>query len=161
MKTVYYITALLLLFAAGTPNLYAQKDKWTGKTESRGGGKYPHGYGIMTYKNGDVFTGEMEFGKKQRGTYTYTNASGIKCKYVGSFFADYWVENNPFIGFGELWWDGNYYVGYFSSGKMWGHGTLVLKDGTTKSGIFSDDEFRMGFIADKNGKLIGIQQSQK
>ena len=156
MKTTYYITALLLLFATGTPNLYAQKDKWTGKMEMNyyHKKKLPHGFGTMTYKNGDVFTGKMSAGSKVEGEFIYTNASGIKCKYVGSFKTSYHSVGNVFHGFGELWWDGNYYVGYFFNGKMWGYGTLVEKEGTTKSGQFDNDEFRKGFIADKNGKLI-------
>ena len=158
MKTVYYITAILVLLVASMPNLYAQKDKWTGKTEMSyfHSKKLPHGSGTMTYKNGDVFIGKMSVGSKVTGEFTYTNASGIKCKYVGAFKTSHHSKDNVFHGFGELWWDGNYYVGYFFYGKM-NYGTLVEKDGTTKSGRFDNDEFYKGFIADKNGKLIKKQ----
>ena len=154
MKTVYNITIVLVLFAVGTQNLYAQK--WTGKKENG----EAHGYGTMTYKNGNVFTGEMKDGKIVQGTYTYTNTTGSKCKYIGYFRRSSY--EHIFEGFGELWLDSFYYVGYFWDDKPHGYGTLVMKkDGTTVSGLFQNWNFIEGFIADKDGKLTKIEKPEQ
>lgn len=54
-------------------------------------------------------------------------------------------------------WNGDY-SGYSLGDKMHSFGTFVMKDGTTKSGIFSDGEFIEGVVTDKNGKLIEIKK---
>jgi hypothetical protein len=152
MKRIFCI-AIFVFFTVSINALYAQKVKWTKEIYEYGNLGTILEEGTITYKNGDVFTGEMaQDNEKLKGTYTYTDASGIKYKYTGTFNLD------KKDGFGELWWDGNYYAGYFSMDKMYGYGTLVMKDGTTKSGYFVDGEFYAGYISDKNGNLIEFKK---
>ena len=51
----------------------------------------PHGFGKLTFKNGDVFTGQFEFGElatKQKGTLTFKNGTVLE----GEFSPKRWEE---------------------------------------------------------------------
>ncbi len=142
---------LLLLFALTATNIYAQRDKWSGERISVSDfKKVPHGKGTMLYANGDKFEGEMDYGERAKGT--FTQASGKV--YRGTFFAD------KYDGFGELWENGNYYIGHFNYGSPHGPGTLVTKEGITYSGIFDSGTFFWGYGADKDGKLTGMKTTE-
>lgn len=143
-------TILIALFVLTATTLYARKDQWSGGRISVSDfKKVPHGDGTMIYGNGDKFVGEMDYGERAKGTFTSKNGMSV---YRGPFFSD------KYDGFGELWENGCYYVGNFDFGNLHGPGTFVDKEGITHSGIFSQGKFIWGYVADKEGKLIGIQQ---
>ena len=151
MKCKYSITLIFILLV--NISLQAQKNKWTGKKDSMG---EPHGYGKMIYKDGSTFEGEMCCGNVVKGTYTYTSEAGYECKYIGTFrLIDGYVKKD---GFGQIWWKGNYYIGYFAGDLEHGHGTLVEENGTSKTGFFDNGVFYGGFITDKNGNLLNFHK---
>lgn len=80
------------------------------------------GYGEIEYnKEGDTYKGYFEQNSKSgQGTYIYSNGN----KYKGEF------KNDLFNGIGIFTYvDGSQYQGEFYNGKMYGEGSLYLKEG--------------------------------
>lgn len=104
----------------------------TKKAEVRRG---TEGNYILTYSNGDIYTGPLDgFQRQGIGTMEYANGN----RYEGAFAAD------RLHGYGVFTYAGNdSYAGYFSAGKKSGEGTYTwYEDGeviATYTGSFKND----------------------
>ena len=82
----------------------------------------PHGFGKMTYENGDVYEGEFREGYRGgRGVYTWTN---------GNVYDGEW-KNGRRNGHGVYTWkNGDVYAGEWKDSKRNGFGVLILANGS-------------------------------
>jgi len=94
-------------------NVDGREGEYTGE----GVGGVPHGRGVITFKDGSVYKGDMKNGTIHgQGTWTFAFAS--YGRYVGAF------ENGAFHGQGT--WTkayGECYVGAFENGEIHGQGS--------------------------------------
>lgn len=97
----------------------------------------PHGYGVMRWPNGDVYSGYWKEGIRNGiGIYEFKSGS----VYTGSFV------DGKLTGQGVFHWPngGGSYAGAFDNGKLSGLGRRVYPDGTVYEGFMQD------------GKALGI-----
>jgi hypothetical protein len=99
----------------------------------------PHGKGKMCYKNGDVYDGQWEYGKKTYGKMIYQNRE----VYEGE-----WKDEKPH-GKGKYYAFNGVYEGGFADGKRNGYGEFKF---TLSSGLFCGCSF-YGLWSD--GRLVG------
>ena len=106
------------------------KDSYKGDMNDEG---LPHGFGVMTYTNGERYEGNWNDGLKEgEGVYTYTN----KAIYDGE-----WSLGLKH-GKGKLTFpNGDVYVGDFEDGFRQGEGELTFAKGGFYKGGFLHDEF--------------------
>lgn len=136
-KMFITIMVFLIIGILGSSNIYAaeeifHKDIDGNLFEYEGPLKnnHPHGNGLATYTNGDVYVGQYKDGKKH-GLGTYTWAGGDK--YVGEF------SNDKEHGKGTYTWtNGDKYVGEFKENHPVG-GWLYWPDGS-KARTYKDSK---------------------
>lgn len=100
----------------------------------------PHGYGEMSYTNGERFKGQWSYGNKNgNGTYYYTkNDVDGRAKYEGNW------KNDEKSGQGTMWYgkndkyDRERYEGSWQSGSRNGKGTLYWNNGAWHSGYWKN-----------------------
>lgn len=125
-----------------------------------------HGYGMMSYYDGDYEDGEWQYDnfKKGKVCWTYTNhdyyigeildgkRSG-KGKYYYIKNNDYkdgsWYNNNFLNGTVHISYENGYYIGEYSNEKRNGNGKYYFNDGDDLEGKFID------------GKLEGYGEERK
>eukprot|EP01114_Cavostelium_apophysatum_P014979 TRINITY_DN3999_c0_g2_i2.p1 TRINITY_DN3999_c0_g2~~TRINITY_DN3999_c0_g2_i2.p1 ORF type:complete len:442 (-),score=85.91 TRINITY_DN3999_c0_g2_i2:582-1907(-) len=105
----------------------------------------PHGYGSITFSNGNRFEGEWQHGLRRGfGKYFYSNGS----KYEGE------VYDGHLHGKGTLTFaNGNHYEGEFRQGKREGKGVFTWHDGEKYEGGFKNDKrhgYGIYFYANKD-----------
>lgn len=97
------------------------------------------GYGILTYKNGDVYKGYWQQGKKHgQGTQTYQKDQR---RYSGQW------KNNLYHGEGALYFpDKSYFEGKFYAGEKHGKGKFVDPQGDEYDEEWEDGEIVRKFL---------------
>jgi len=173
MKYIFLIIALFvfsnIIAQPSAAYFFQPVQSWTG---SKKDGKFYTGRGVMTFKDGSTFEGEVapaNLGtdvawnlRLVKGTYTYKSHPEYE-KYIGTFGSNYQFAGKKFeyaagvlpSGFGKVWYkNGDVYTGYFDLGVPWGYGTTIKKDGTVISGYYHAGKIQWGTVKDKNGKYI-------
>lgn len=110
----------------------------------RFGEKSPQdGRGIMTFPNGDRYSGEYKNGKRNGcGTFVFANGR----RYTGQF------KDDHFEGLGEWMLEtGDRYVGQFQKSKCNGQGTFISIDGSSRSGIWQNGDLVGGNLSCNRG----------
>ncbi|MFB0925764.1 MAG: HAD-IA family hydrolase, partial [Vicingaceae bacterium] len=86
-----------------------------------------HGYGTITYANGDKYVGEWKDGKRHgRGTFTQMDQMTLEEKWNGEMTT--------------VWVDGENYVGEWKDDKRHGQGTYTYASGMKYWGEWRDDK---------------------
>lgn len=107
-----------------------------------------HGYGTMTYKNGDRYVGCFYDNQIDEGTYYYCN---------GDVYTGIFDENGLMDGLGEYTFaNGNYYRGKFEEDTFCGFGSYYIAEtGELYIGNFyNNNYYGYGFIQYDNGEVI-------
>lgn len=126
-----------------------------------------HGYGVLTYSNGNVYKGNFFYGERSGyGEYFYNNEDFTKEYYKG-----HW-KNGVASGFGETSWKGQgfeswvgiyskYHVGEYKDGITDGQGTFYndQREVIYQGGILDNDRQGLGFLIAKNdaGELYSLK----
>lgn len=118
----------------------------------------PHGNGVMTWANGDVYTGRFEFGQLHgRGQIQYANGDSFQGtfhkdvrqghgtyrwkkdgrSYDGKYYEDRPQDENGFMA----WKDGTIYIGGFVKGKRKGKGIQRFASGVQYQGDFANNKY--------------------
>lgn len=133
--------------------IFDNGDKYRGEYNDEG---VMHGNGIYTFKNGNMYVGELKMGVFEgKGKLIYKN---------GDFYEGNWLDDNK-DGLGKFTYangniyegnfrlgymegkgklsisNGNIYIGEFENGKMSGNGKYYYKNGAIYEGQFKDDKF--------------------
>jgi hypothetical protein len=106
--------------------------------------RFIEGQGIMTYANGDSYTGNFVNDKREgQGIMTYANGASYKGNFV----------NDKREGHGTLTYvNGASYTGNFVNNKREGHGTLRYASGASYTGEWKDGNFQgQGIMTYANG----------
>lgn len=94
----------------------------------------PHGFGILTFNNGNKYTGDFEKG--------WLHGVGIfEWSYGDEYIGDF--EQGDRNGFGIYTWpSGDQYEGYWLNGEQHGYGIYTYPDGTTAEGMWKNNQFQ-------------------
>jgi hypothetical protein len=124
---------------------------------------------VKRYENGDIYEGELSFGKPNNNGKFEFRIKTIPYIYVGEFsnglkegkgnlFSkdnkfnyDGDFKNDKYEGFGALFDHGEKYTGEFKNGKFHGQGTLYEVNGDIVEGEFFEGKLKKGKIIYKNG----------
>ena len=124
---------------------------------------------VKRYENGDIYEGELSFGKPNNNGKFEFRIKTIPYIYVGEFsnglkegkgnlFSkdnkfnyDGDFKNDKYEGFGALFDHGEKYTGEFKNGKFHGQGTLYEVNGDILEGEFFEGKLKKGKIIYKNG----------
>ena len=125
-------------------------DDYSGEKNAQG---QPHGKGIMHYKNGDIYNGEWQNGKRH-GIGTMTSGSRT---YNGQWKNDQFVKASDTGIDKKHYPDGSDYTGDLVNGKRHGRGTMKFFNGNIYSGEWENDIISgKGTFTYKNGdKYVG------
>lgn len=129
-----------------TPNTLALESgvKYVGDCKNH---KTPHGIGKFIFKNGDVYLGEVQNGKKQGwGIYKMVES--------GDRYEGYW-KNDLIEGHGlYIWKGGNTYDGNWKEGKRDGMGVFKWKEGGFYMGDWKENKMNgQGILSSKEGTI--------
>jgi serine protease Do len=94
----------------------------------------PHGFGILTFNNGDKYTGDFENNWFHGvGLFEWSNGD----VYIGDF------DEGLRTGFGIYTWaSGDQYEGGWLNGERHGYGIYTYPDGTTDKGMWKNNQFQ-------------------
>ena len=93
-----------------------------------------HGMGILSLRDGTLFKGEFDYGKKKEGIIKYSNGE----EYTGPF------KDNKREGYGIMKYNsGEQYCGDFVADVKEGKGILTIMD-TVINGVWKNDQLMMG-----------------
>ena len=123
------------------------------------------------YENGDIYEGELSFGKPNNNGKLEFTIKEIPYTYVGEFsygikqgkgnlftndnkfnYDGDW-KNDKYEGFGALYDHGEKYTGDFKNGKFHGMGSFYKSNGDILEGDFLEGNLKKGKITYKNGDV--------
>ena len=123
------------------------------------------------YENGDIYEGELSFGKPNNNGKLELTIKEIPYTYVGEFsygikqgkgnlftndnkfnYDGDW-KNDKYEGFGALYDHGEKYTGDFKNGKFHGMGSFYKSNGDILEGDFLEGNLKKGKITYKNGDV--------
>ena len=123
------------------------------------------------YENGDIYEGELSFGKPNNNGKLEFTIKEIPYTYVGEFsygikqgkgnlftndnkfnYDGDW-KNDKYEGFGTLYDHGEKYTGDFKNGKFHGMGSFYKLNGDILEGDFFEGNLKKGKITYKNGDV--------
>ena len=123
------------------------------------------------YENGDIYEGELSFGKPNNNGKLELTIKEIPYTYVGEFsygikqgkgnlftndnkfnYDGDW-KNDKYEGFGTLYDHGEKYTGDFKNGKFHGMGSFYKSNGDILEGDFLEGNLKKGKITYKNGDV--------
>ena len=123
------------------------------------------------YENGDIYEGELSFGKPNNNGKLELTIKEIPYTYVGEFsygikqgkgnlftndnkfnYDGDW-KNDKYEGFGTLYDHGEKYTGDFKNGKFHGMGSFYKSNGDILEGDFLEGNLKKGKITYKNGDI--------
>jgi len=129
--------------------------------------------GQAWYKNGDIYVGRFEYGKKEgEGTYYFSDGAEFFGEFVddlangrgfitysdGSKYAGNW-KNGKRDGKGlAIWPNKDEYDGDYKNGEMEGEGILTLATGEKFDGTFRNNNFYHGKVTNKEGKTYEVKK---
>jgi hypothetical protein len=126
-----------------------------------------HGYGVLTYSNGNVYKGNFFYGDRSGyGEFFYNSED-----FTREYYKGHWI-NDVASGFGETSWKGNgfeswvgiyskYHVGEYKDGIPNGQGTFYNNEREViyQGGILDYDRHGEGFLIAKSeaGELYSLK----
>ncbi len=111
---------------------------------------YPHGTGTLTFNDGSVYVGQLQYGLRQgKGKMTFSDGSVLDGNWDGDYYVsasssggkptDVCAKGDCTDGNGTFKWaNGEYYEGGFSNGTMNGFGTYYYADGSKYMGLWEN-----------------------
>jgi hypothetical protein len=113
------------LTSTGSSSTVSSTTPYCGPLDNKG---RRHGYGVLTFENGDHFEGNFQHGQREGyGILSYANGD----QYRGHFHLDKRQGRGVMI-----YGNGNRYVGSFDRGYRNGNGVLTYADGSIYDGTF-------------------------
>ena len=106
-------------------------------------GRIPHGYGRMTFENGDCYSGNFINGLPERGTYHFSSGTYISVKYNYNFFKSSYTKTyygkfsiRNYKKESKIQGEDGYYLGETKYEKAHGIGAYHFNDGKVVEGGF-------------------------